>query len=292
MEQPGLDVALARAIGRTGLAGVEGGLPAALVARLRAYPALLVLDDAEHLLEDLTRPGRHPRASGSVAARRGHQPPPNRARARERARGRPPPDAGRGRPARRAARPGPGAACPSRPQRHSREWSRPSPTSVAGSTDCPWCSSSWPPASPPWAPMAVRDRLERGPLDARPGPRDGHGGLVDSAAASPRVRAVRTAVRLRLAVRAGCRRVAGGRHAGAPVDAGRADACRPRRRQPGRGRRDVRPAAVPDAHRRPRRGGSDPPCLRMDAGRPDGTRPVGRGPHRRRPHGTSPARGA
>ncbi len=55
VEQPDLDVALLRAIARTSGTADEEGLPAALVARLRAFPALLVLDDAEHLLEHLTR---------------------------------------------------------------------------------------------------------------------------------------------------------------------------------------------------------------------------------------------
>ncbi len=54
VEHPGLDVALASAIGLTDLAAADGSLPAALVARLRAHPALLVLDNAEHLLDDLT----------------------------------------------------------------------------------------------------------------------------------------------------------------------------------------------------------------------------------------------
>ena len=54
VEHPGIEVALATAIGLTDLSGTDGGLPAALVARLRAYPALLVVDNAEHLLEDLT----------------------------------------------------------------------------------------------------------------------------------------------------------------------------------------------------------------------------------------------
>ncbi len=54
VEHREVSVSLASAIGLTDLSGADGGLPAALVARLRAYPALLVLDNAEHLLEDLT----------------------------------------------------------------------------------------------------------------------------------------------------------------------------------------------------------------------------------------------
>ena len=54
VEHGEVNVSLATAVGLIDLSGADGSLSAALVARLRAVPVLLVLDNAEHLLEDLT----------------------------------------------------------------------------------------------------------------------------------------------------------------------------------------------------------------------------------------------